>query len=158
MSRTAKVKIRTAADLPITDAAGLFVASDVEAALLELINKTVGSLYTCIASVSVGDWVYKTAVNNTVGKADANNVLPVIGIVASKPTSTSCIVQAGGTIGVFSGLTAGTQYFAAKGNPGGMTADPSGIISSSGMVQKLAVAVNTTTVQIGIKQLIEIQA
>lgn len=157
MSSTAKIYIRIAEDVPIADEAGVFVATNVELALLELANRT-GGLYSCPMTVSVGDWVYKTGVDNQVDRADATTIAPVIGAVIAKPTSTTCIIQSSGRLDGYTGLTTGDRYFIAKGSPGAMTDDPSSIIATSGSVQKLAIAISATEIQIDIKQLIEIQA
>lgn len=67
--------------------------------------------YTCASDLAAGDWVYVSAAN-TVAKADADDTskLPCIGVIVSKPTSTTCVVQTTGQV-TLSGLTAGAVYY-----------------------------------------------
>lgn len=66
----------------------------------------------CLASDAVGDFVYVTAdkINGRlqVAKTDITNIskTPVVGIITSKPASTVCDVQTGGSVvGIYTGLT-----------------------------------------------------
>lgn len=81
--------------------------------------------FTCLSGDAAGDWVYISAAN-TVAKADADDTakLPVIGVIVSKPTttSTSCVVQTTGQV-TLSGLTAGAIYYL-SGAAGAITATP----------------------------------
>lgn len=79
--------------------------------------------YTCLSGDAAGDWVYISAAN-TVAKADADDAakLPVIGVIVSKPTSTTCVVQTTGQV-TLSGLTAGAIYYL-SGTAGAITATP----------------------------------
>lgn len=79
--------------------------------------------YTCLSGDAVGDWVYISAAS-TVAKADADDTgkLPVIGVIVSKPTTTSCVVQTTGQV-TLSGLTAGSIYYL-SGTAGAITATP----------------------------------
>jgi hypothetical protein len=75
-----------------------------------------GSPFTCPAPVAVGNAVYLSAAN-AVDLADGTNgsKMPAIGIVVSKPTTTSCIVQHAGECDSVSGLTPGSTYYAGVG-------------------------------------------
>ena len=66
----------------------------------------------CSASESVGDVVYIVS-SNTVAQADASsiNTAQAVGIIAQKPTDTTCVVRVNGTITGYTGLTAGREYF-----------------------------------------------
>lgn len=79
--------------------------------------------YTCLSGDAVGDWVYISAAS-TVAKADADDTakLPVIGVIVSKPTATSCVVQTTGQV-TLSGLTEGSIYYL-SGTAGAITATP----------------------------------
>lgn len=67
--------------------------------------------YACASDLAAGDWVYISA-SGTVAKADADDTskLPCIGVIVSKPTSTTCVVQTTGQV-TLSGLTAGSLYY-----------------------------------------------
>lgn len=67
--------------------------------------------FTCASDLAVGDWVY-VSTGDTVAKADADDTskLPVIGVIVSKPTTTTCVVQMTGQV-TLSGLTAGAIYY-----------------------------------------------
>lgn len=68
--------------------------------------------YTVPGTVAVGDVVASTG-SGAADKADADNpaARPAIGIVVSKPTATSAVVQYVGEVGGLSGLSAGSAYF-----------------------------------------------
>jgi hypothetical protein len=76
--------------------------------------------YSCASGLAAGDWVYVSAAN-TVAKADADDTskLPCIGVIVSKPTSTTCVVQTTGEV-TLSGLTAGALYYL-SGTAGAIT-------------------------------------
>lgn len=59
---------------------------------------------TCLASVAVNDWVYQSAsaVNTAVKEVNDTNAEPTLGIVKSKPTSTTAEVL---ILGLYSGLS-----------------------------------------------------
>lgn len=79
--------------------------------------------YTCLSGDAVGDFVYVSAAS-TVAKADADDTgkLPCIGVITSKPTATSAVVQTTGEV-TLSGLTAGAIYYL-SGTAGSITATP----------------------------------
>lgn len=72
-----------------------------------------GVIYACTATEQVGDFVYFSA-PGTVEQADASNAskMPVIGMIETKPTATTCTVT---VQGVRSSLpfatTEGAHYF-----------------------------------------------
>jgi len=108
------------------------------------------SNYTCPAATAVGDLVYISA-NDTVARANATSTatMPIVGFVYVKPTSTTCGIKQEGEIGGFSSLTAGTQYFVANSDGGITSTAPSG---SGNVVQRVAIARNTTTLVIRINE------
>lgn len=63
---------------------------------------TIQKVMDCDSGVAVNDWVFQSAsVNNTAVKfTDNEEVEPVLGIVISKPTTTSCTVL---MLGLYSG-------------------------------------------------------
>lgn len=96
-------------------------------------------LYNCDASISVRDAVYLSA-SGTCAAADADDATkqPLIGIVASKPTATTAVMQYHGEVGGFVGLTPGATYYLSK-TPGQITAvapsDPGDIIQRVGFAK-----------------------
>jgi hypothetical protein len=84
-----------------------------------------GDTFTCPGSVAVKDVVYISA-SGTVDKAFAGSIgqtPDAIGIVDSKPTSTSALViYLGRSSSIFSGLTPNTTYFLSATTPGAITA------------------------------------
>ena len=78
----------------------------------------------CLSSLAVGDLVYAAGASRTVALADpaVSGKTPVIGIVTSKPTPTSCVVQISGIVAGLSGLTPGYQLF--LGLDGRLTSTP----------------------------------
>jgi len=68
----------------------------VSGALRPIVDFT--KLMDCVAGVSVGDWVYQDAItgNLAVQATDNLSAKPVIGIVKSKPSSTTCLVLLSG--------------------------------------------------------------
>jgi hypothetical protein len=104
--------------------------------------ETLEDLWTCPVGVVVRDVVYETAANNC-DRANANTIatMPVIGVVISKPTPTSCIVARSGEVSGFVGLTADIPYFA------GLIAGTISVtapVGSGRVVQKVGYARNTT--------------
>lgn len=101
--------------------------------------------YTCLSGDAVGDWMYISA-SNTAAKADADDTAkqPVIGVIVSKPTTTSCLVQGSIEIAGLSGLTAGTKYYLSA-TAGGLTSS-----APASHAVPLGVAKNTTTLVIPI--------
>lgn len=79
--------------------------------------------YTCPSGVAVRDAVYISAAN-TVDSARANSAstLPVVGVVVSKPTSTTAVVRMSGEVDGFSALTPNATYFLSASVAGAITA------------------------------------
>lgn len=101
--------------------------------------------YACPTTVAVGEAVYLSAAD-TVDKADAtDNTKIAIGVVTSKPTTTSAVVALFGEAPVFSGLTPGATYYLAT-TPGAVTAVPPS--ASGNVVQPVGFARNATTLVI----------
>jgi len=68
--------------------------------------------YACPSGVAVNDVVYLSGAG-AVDKADKTSAstAPAVGMVTSKPTGTSCVVQASGKVSGLVGLTAGAYYY-----------------------------------------------
>lgn len=94
---------------------------------------------TCLAGLAVNDPVYISAAN-TATKADGSDAtkMPAIGLVFSKPTTTTCIVQLFGEFNGLTGLTAGADYYV--GASGTLTASTAGLVT----LQKIGKARSTT--------------
>lgn len=101
---------------------------------------------SCPEAVSVLDAVYVTS-TGSVDRADADGsgTFPTIGLVKSKPTSTTCIVQRSGELAGLAGLTAGAVHFL-SGTPGQVTATAP--ISAGAAVQYVGVALSSTVLLI----------
>ena len=103
-------------------------------------------IFDTFVTVSPLKAVYLSAAN-TVDLADADDVSkrPIVGIVASKPTSTTAIVRTSGSLPGFSSLVPGATYFLAK-TPGEITnVAPSAV---GDVVQRVGYAKNTTTLMV----------
>lgn len=75
------------------------------------------SVFNCPSGVQVGDPVYQSGIN-TVDKADCSDSgkMPCVGIVDSKPTSTTCSVVSNGPVFKSAwGLTVKETYFVGPG-------------------------------------------
>lgn len=107
----------------------------------------VGDLYTCSASVTVGDAVYISGLN-TVDRAigSATPTPDAIGLATSKPTGTSCRVLStkGRTPGIFGGLIVGATYYLSDSVAGGITTTPPPATAVGTKVQEIGIAVSTT--------------
>lgn len=104
-----------------------------------------GSSFNCPASVAVTDVVYFSS-SNTVDKASSEAGVgqtgEAIGVVLSKPTSTTCFVVFAGKVGGFSGLIPGNLYFQDPTTPGGVSATPP---SAPGeLAQRIGIASSAT--------------
>lgn len=98
------------------------------------------STYACPGTVAVRDIVYVSAAS-TVDKADASGIatMPVLGIVLSKPTAITAVVQLGnGEVVGYGGLTPGAVYYADPTIPGGITATAP--VAVGEVVQKIGIA------------------
>jgi hypothetical protein len=78
---------------------------------------------TCAATDALGAAVYANTTLAYVSTADASNLMPVVGFIVSKASSTACTVQRYGESSlVFAGLETGKRYFLASS--GGITTPP----------------------------------
>lgn len=110
--------------------------------------------YSCAAGVNIGVLVRASA-DDTVSLASASSMdtMPVLGVVTSKPTATTCIVQYRGEAAVFSGLISGKVYFAST-VPGNVThTAPSG---DRQVIQRVGVAKDSNTLVVDIDEYIEL--
>lgn len=101
----------------------------------------------CTPAEVVGDFVYisspKVADRDQVRKADPSDYdkLPAVGVIISKPSSTTCLVQwMGETPAIFSGLSAGELYF--LGADAKLAEVPPAPVSKDMFVQVVAVALS----------------
>jgi hypothetical protein len=105
---------------------------------------TSGAVFSCPATVAVGDVVYISGsgtVDVASTEAGAGQTADAIGVVSSKPTSVTAVVNFSGIVAGFSGLTPGSIYYQAPGTPGGITTTaPSG---SGEKAHRIGVATST---------------
>jgi hypothetical protein len=104
--------------------------------------------WTCTVTEQVGDAVFEN-VANSVRQADASTIakMPVIGIIISKPTASSCIIARSGEV-TLAGLTVGQEYYAST-TPGQLTTT---VPTASGEVaQYVEYARNTTTLVVQLR-------
>lgn len=108
-----------------------------------------GTVYTVPGGTAVNDFVYSTGADTASdSNATSSATMPGIGFVQVKPSGTTATLVYAGELGGFSGLTAGSTYFASASTPGGITATAPN--SGGNIVQKVGVARNTTTLVIEI--------
>lgn len=103
------------------------------------------STFVVPSAVSVGDLVYQAGGDYTADRADnsSTSTSPAVGVVTSKPTSTSAVVRFWGELALFSGMTPGLEQF--LGTTGGLV-EPGSLPSSPGsVIQRVGVALNATT-------------
>jgi len=100
----------------------------------------------CLNTIQVGDLVFAAGPNRTVDLADPVNMtkMPVIGIVSSKPTPSSCIVQTTGIATGLSGLTAGQYVFIGRNGRPTMTS-PTPALGETLVHQPLGIAIDSTS-------------
>ena len=104
---------------------------------------------SCQAGDSVGDTVYITALGVTgtpdVSKAGISSVstLPMVGLITSKPTPTTCFVQTSGIVGGFVGLTVGAAMFASPSDGALTQTRPT---TAGQYVQRVGIATSTTEI------------
>jgi hypothetical protein len=105
-------------------------------------------LYTCPPTVGLRDVVYLSS-DDAVDKADADAGNPGIGLVASKPTSTTCWVVQSGSMAGFppASFTAGETLYLGLA---GAIMDVSGLagLASGAIIQELAFAISDTEISI----------
>ena len=70
----------------------------------------------CFNTIAVGDLVYAAGSGKAMALADPFNTskMPAVGIVVSKPTPSSCVVQTSGVVSGLSGLIAGQYVFISR--------------------------------------------
>ena len=107
--------------------------------------------WNCPASVVVKDVVYQTGASS-VDKARADSVLtmPTIGVVISKPTATTCIINRSGEISGFGILIADLYYYVDPSTAGTITSTPPN--TSGHVVQQVGYAKtpNILVVELGL--------
>ena len=101
------------------------------------------SVISCPVGVAVRDAVYLDGADS-VDQADASSAAssPAVGLVRSKPTTTTALVQTAGELPGFVGLTPGVPYYISDSTPGAITAVAPG---GGSAVQVVGFARNTTT-------------
>jgi len=103
-------------------------------------------LYNCPGTVNVLDVVYLTGADLVdAADADDHTKQPVIGVVVSKPSFTTCWVQYSGELAGFIGLIPGATYYLST-TPGQMCrpVDPGYPSNQGDIVQKVTFARSTT--------------
>ena len=134
---------------PTTTGGGLDqLASRVET--LESAPGATPQIYTCPMGAAVRDLVYQSA-SGAVDLADASDPLkmPAIGFIASKPSSTSCVIQDEDELGGFSGLTPDVPYYASPTVPGDITATLPDVIAGE-VVQQVCTPKTAALIRIEI--------
>jgi hypothetical protein len=100
---------------------------------------------TCSTSEAVGDVVFVNGPGKDVRKTDIAdpNKVSSVGVVISKPTTTTCVVQVSGLIsGIYTGLTPNSRYFlGADARP--TATKPTGSEGSPTLVVALGIAIDT---------------
>lgn len=116
-------------------------------------------IFDCAASVSVGDWVATGASDNEVILADASSIgNPAIGLVSSKPTTTTARLLTAGPASGFSGLSSKDRLFLSK-TAGEYVVNQNWNPLPGGykIIQRLGTAKNATTIIISLRIVIEIE-
>ena len=105
--------------------------------------------YNCPAGVAVLDAVYLNGTDN-VDKALASGAatMPVIGIVTTKRTATTCVVVSSDSVAGFVGLTPDVPYYASPGVAGGITATPP--VTAGQVVQQAGFARSSTVLVVSL--------
>lgn len=106
--------------------------------------------FNCLSSLAVLNIVYVTGTGDTVAAAQANSLstLPAVGIVISKPTTLTAVVQYSGEISGFSSLTTGATYYLSDNTAGTITSLVPSTIGHA--VQVLGVARDATKLVLAI--------
>jgi len=140
----------TAADFSALEAR--MTAAEADIAALEAVPGATQQIYACLAGDAVRKLVYQSA-SGTVALADASNPakMPAIGFIASKPTTTSCVLQDEDELSGFVGLTPDAVYYADPASPGGITTTQPSLPGDAGKVaQQVGVAKSATVLRITI--------
>lgn len=88
----------------------------------------------CQSTDSVGDFVMATpGTGTTVKKATLSGIktTPAIGVIISKPTGTSAVLQVTGVVNSFTGLTPGVRYFVGNNARPDASDPPSGVTAGT---------------------------
>lgn len=98
----------------------------------------------CTAAEAVGDFVYAFGSSEvrTVDITDFN-LMPAIGVIISKGTATSCIVQFLGESGVYTGLTPHRRYFIGHDSRASLTPPSPNFAGQTVYIQTIGVALDT---------------
>ena len=115
---------------------------------------TVKILFTCAASVVIGDWVVASQTASEQVEAVGNNTYSdlVIGAVCDKPSTTTCNVAVSGVIDGYSGLTQGKRVFiGASGLP--TTTKP-----ATGNLQVVGTAISASKILIDVSRVKVVQS
>jgi hypothetical protein len=106
----------------------------------------------CQTTDSVGDLISPILAGGgarTVQKADMTNMagVPAIGVIISKPTTTTAMIQVGGAVeGIYSGLTPGVRYFVGSdGRPTSSFPIPGYAVGTDYFLQHIGVALDTAS-------------
>jgi len=112
------------------------------------ISQAEAKVWTCESGSQVNDVVYVTD-SNTLAIADKDDepFKRPVGLIKVKLSATTCKIQTYGNRTGFTGLTPGNEVFLS--NNGDITE----IAPTSGVIQRVGVAVNSTTIEINIKAL-----
>lgn len=103
-------------------------------------------IYACPAGAVVGQPVYETAANLTVALANATDLTksPAIGVIATKPTATTCTIAQVGPM-TLAGLPADQSELFLDTTDGGITATAP--MGSGNVVQPLGLVTGATSVE-----------
>lgn len=103
---------------------------------------------TCSPTDQVGDLV-RVSTTGTVTKADITdwNKMPAVGCIVSKSSPTSCVIQTGNQVSLYTGLIPGKVYFVGF-NSRPVYPRPIPAPGSSIFIQSIGLAVNSTTIMI----------
>lgn len=116
-------------------------------------------LYTCEVSVSVLDAVAQSTTSNKVILASASDALKeAVGIVLTKPTTTSAMVRGIGEVSGYGGLTPGNRVFLSD-TPGDLVFNPdfSSIPPAYKLIQRIGTVKNAITIVVQPRVIIEIE-
>lgn len=112
----------------------------------------------CLAGLAVHELVYVNGVDS-VALASTNDDPSghIVGIVESKPTSTTCVVRTSGTVTGMTGLITGSRYF---GSPSGLptTMRPSGTEVAPKLSTQIGIALSTTALELSIDPPIRVKS
>jgi hypothetical protein len=129
--------------------------ADTDVATKKYVDDSTGTptilVLDCPVTVNVGDAIY-LAGDNYIEAANATSetTMPAFGFVATKPTPTTASIRYNGTLGSFTGLTAGHEYYI--DTVAGKITDNVDLYTSGNVVQQVGIALNDTTLFVSINQ------